>query len=251
MWFLLGICQLYNVHRYCATYAHDNLQRSSMFLFRIIQSDTKLHWRNRNRRHCSRSRKYYNCGTQKCKRDKDCNDGVCLPNNTCLDIQGVTVRDQISPYFTVGFAPKLKDTCSSKDPVEKCLIECESLFYEWKRALSTDYIPTKTASELGIEDACSGCEGNAIVMPLYLFVNRGSSTIISIPDSGMGMYLRNERNETNLLHRGVSEIHSLRNIFPDPIQADRYGHFVAEDVDSDHPPGIHINGRVDASGNFK
>lgn len=176
-------------------------------------------------------------GTQKCSRDKDCNEGICLPNHTCLDIRGVTVRDQISPYFTVGFAPKLKDSCSSKDPVEKCLIECSSLFYEWKRALSTSYIPTKTASELGIEDSCSGCEGNAIVMPLYLFVNQGVLLLSQFPIQEWGcIYGTNEMRKTFCTEEFLKST-PLRKI-PPLIQADKYGHFVAEDVHSDHPPGI-------------
>lgn len=175
---------------------------------------------------------------QKCKNDSECNSGTCLSSGKCLGLISLETRDRISAYYTIGFAPKLKTDCDMNKKLDDCLIDCSNVYSEWKNALTTNTkLPkiTKHLSEQHI--VCSGCEGNAIVMPLYMFVESGAPLLSNFPVQDWGCIFGNESmRKTFCSEEFLKE--SVMTPFPDLIQADKYGHFTQDDVMNNLPAGI-------------
>ena len=173
-----------------------------------------------------------------CKKGSDCPSGQCLPTKTCLDLVSVEVRDQISVYYTVGFAPKLKDSCTDKDDFSECLVDCSLVYNDWMRALGPHYALKHQVKELGeVASVCAGCEGNAIVMPLYMFADKGAPLLSQFPIQEWGcVYGTDEMRKTFCTDDFL--LSSTNRPAPDLLRADRYGHFVEEDLQDHHPHGI-------------
>lgn len=175
---------------------------------------------------------------QKCKRDDECPSGDCLPSGQCLDLVSVEVRDRISVYYTVGFAPKLKATCKSSDELSDCFLDCGEIYAEWKMALTTRAtLPRATSSSEPRRAPCSGCEGNAIVMPLYMFVESGAPLLSDFPVQEWGCIFGTDAMRKTFCTEEFLKAGATRPL-PQLIQADRYGHFVQEDAKNNRPAGI-------------
>jgi hypothetical protein len=170
-----------------------------------------------------------NPGTQqKCKKDDECNSGTCLPSGHCLGLVALETRDRISAYYTVGFAPKLKVDCKESDELTDCFVDCNEIYSEWKKALTT-------SSKL--PRIISSCEGNAIIMPLYMFVASGAPLLSEFPIQDWGCIFGNDSMRKTFCSQEFLK-ESVTEPEPALIQCDRYGHYTQEDVKNNLPSGI-------------
>jgi hypothetical protein len=160
-------------------------------------------------------------------------------NAAASALTGEEVRDRISVYWTVGFAPKMRDSC----PVhgfETCVHdECGAALGMWMRAargsgLDMDVAKAAMGKNFG---TCMGCEGNHIAMPLILFTGDGAAALSEFPIQDWACLfgspaLQKVFCEPELLgHQG----HKIPKLF----KADRYGYVTADDLAMGFaPPGV-------------
>ncbi len=89
-------------------------------------------------------------------------------------LYGVEVRDRISPYWVVGFAPKMRDSCPVQG-FETCVRdECSAALTLWRRAAATmSHADAELVhASMGASfPSCMGCEGNHIAMPLIMMTD--------------------------------------------------------------------------------
>jgi Papain family cysteine protease len=175
---------------------------------------------------------------QDCKNDNECNSGTCLDSGKCLGLVSLELRNRISAYYTIGFAPKLKPDCKKNDTLSDCLIDCSEIYAEWKNALTTNTaLPKITAQSRDEHIICSGCEGNSIIMPLYMFVESGAPLLSDFPVQEWGCIFGSELMRSTFCSEEFLKA-SVTSPFPELIQADRYGHFTQDDVRNQMPDGI-------------
>lgn len=152
----------------------------------------------------------------------------------------VTVRDRISDYYTVAFAPKMRDSCPAVG-FETCTqSQCALVAQVWQGTAPGGV--TSLGSNLGsYRSTCMGCEGNHIAMALTMYaggdndVTKGAPTISAFPLQDWVCLFGDAASQKSLCPPQVLKpVGKLP--FPSLYRCDMYGYNSADE--GVVPPGI-------------
>ncbi len=163
--------------------------------------------------------------------------GSGVINASATKLYGEEVRDRISPYWVVGFSPKMRDSCPISG-FETCVKDsCGAALTLWQRSAQHvdagqlhDYLGDNFAS-------CMGCEGNHIAMPLIMMTDpqKGAAAMSQFPIQDWACLFGSPA-----LRKIYCEADAEKHPVPKLFTADKYVYGTSDDLNGGYaPPGVH------------